>query len=47
MGHLNTKVTVDTYGHLVPGENKAAVGRLDAPSRRINPQPSRNLADRG
>jgi hypothetical protein len=24
-------VTVDCYGHLVPGGNKAAVDRLDAP----------------
>lgn len=29
MGHHSIKVTVDTYGHLVPGGNKAAVDRLD------------------
>ena len=29
MGHHSIRVTVDTYGHLVPGENKAAVDRLD------------------
>lgn len=28
MGHHSSKITVDTYGHLVPGENKAAVDRL-------------------
>ena len=31
MGHHSIRVTVDTYGHLVPGGNKAAVDRLDAP----------------
>jgi hypothetical protein len=25
MGHHSIRVTVDTYGHLVPGGNKAAV----------------------
>lgn len=29
MGHYSIRVTVDTYGHLVPGGNKAAVDRLD------------------
>ena len=29
MGHSSIKMTVDTYGHLVPGGNKAAVDRLD------------------
>jgi len=29
MGHHSIKITVDTYGHLVPGGNKAAVDRLD------------------
>jgi integrase len=28
MGHHGVRVTVDTYGHLVPGGNKAAVDRL-------------------
>ena len=31
MGHHSIQVTVDIYGHLVPGGNKAAVDRLDAP----------------
>jgi hypothetical protein len=26
-------MTVDIYGHLVPGANRAAVDRLDAPVR--------------
>ena len=33
MGHHSIKVTVDIYGHLVPGANKAAVDRLDATGR--------------
>ena len=33
MGHHSIKVTVDIYGHLVPGSNKAAVDRLDVTGR--------------
>ncbi|WP_447979043.1 tyrosine-type recombinase/integrase [Candidatus Nitrospira bockiana] len=29
-GHSSIQVTVDLYGHLVPGSNRAAVDRLDA-----------------
>jgi integrase len=29
MGHSSIQVTVDVYGHLVPGGNRAAVDRLD------------------
>jgi integrase len=29
MGHHSIKVTVDTYGHLVPGANRKAVDKLD------------------
>jgi integrase len=29
MGHSSIKVTVDIYGHLVPGGNRAAVDKLD------------------
>jgi integrase len=29
MGHHSIQVTVDTYGHLVPGGDKAAVDRLN------------------
>jgi len=29
LGHSNISITVDTYGHLVPGENRDAVDRLD------------------
>ena len=30
MGHSSIQVTVDIYGHLVPGGNRAAVNKLDA-----------------
>ena len=30
LGHSSIQVTVDIYGHLVPGSNRAAVDRLDA-----------------
>jgi hypothetical protein len=29
MGHHSIRVTVDVYGHLFPGGNKAAVDKLD------------------
>jgi len=28
LGHSSIKVTVDIYGHLVPGANRQAVNRL-------------------
>jgi len=28
LGHSSIKITVDTYGHLVPGANRQAVNRL-------------------
>ncbi len=31
LGHASIQLTVDTYGHLIPGANKAAVDRLDDP----------------
>ena len=36
MGHSSINVTVDIYGHLVPGGNRQAVDRLDdmAPLRK-------------
>jgi integrase len=30
MGHHSIQITVDTYGHLVPGANSAAADRLSA-----------------
>jgi integrase len=32
LGHSSIKMTVDVYGHLVPGANRAAVNRLPGPS---------------
>ena len=29
LGHSNISITVDTYGHMVPGENRDAVDKLD------------------
>ncbi len=29
LGHHSIQITVDTYGHLVPGSNRSAVDRLD------------------
>jgi integrase len=29
LGHSSIKITIDTYGHLIPSANKAAVDRLD------------------
>lgn len=29
MGHSSTDITVDVYGHLVPGGNREAVDKLD------------------
>jgi len=29
MGHASIQITVDVYGHLVPGGKRAAVDRLD------------------
>lgn len=34
MGHSSIQVTVDCYGHLIPGGNKQAVDRLDTPIAR-------------
>jgi hypothetical protein len=51
LGHASIKITVDTYGHLIPGANKAAVDRLDVTGRNptateggtTNGEASRNL----
>jgi hypothetical protein len=29
LGHHSIQITVDTYGHLIPGSNRAAVNKLD------------------
>ncbi len=40
MGHHSIQVTVDIYGHLVPGGNKAAVDRLDEPANATGRNPA-------
>jgi integrase len=40
LGHSSIQITVDTYGHLVPGGNRSEVDRLDDPV----PATIRNLA---
>ena len=40
LGHSSIQITVDTYGHLVPGGDRAEVDRLDDPS----PATIRNLS---
>jgi integrase len=32
LGHHSIQITVDTYGHLIPGANRQAVNRLDDPA---------------
>ena len=39
MGHSSIQVTVDIYGHLVPGGNRAAVDKLDAAVPIVSKQP--------
>jgi integrase len=41
LGHSSIQVTVDTYGHLIPGANRAAVDRLDDTTLR-NPTATTN-----
>jgi len=40
LGHSSIKLTVDTYGHLIPGANRQAVDRLDDAAR--NPDATEN-----
>ena len=47
MGYSSIQVTVDTYGHLIPGANISYVDRLDRNPRKKQPavqQPSATLA---
>jgi integrase len=38
--HHSIQMTVDIYGHLVPGSNRQAVDRLDDPPSPLHQQPS-------
>jgi integrase len=42
LGHASIQLTVDTYGHLIPGANKAAVDRLDGMTGRLDGATGRN-----
>jgi hypothetical protein len=47
LGHASIQITMDTYGHLIPGANRAAVDRLDdAPMQpnatQAQPEPTRS-----
>jgi integrase len=44
MGHLSIKVTVDVYGHLVPGANRQAMNRLPVPKSATQLQPTKKEA---
>ncbi len=49
LGHSSIQLTVDTYGHLIPGANRAAVDRLDdAPTHpsasQAHPEPEEGSA---
>ncbi len=44
LGHYSIQITVDTYGHLVPGGNRQAVDRLDDPQDPAFPATIRNPA---
>src|SRR5450432_3621007 len=50
MGHSSIQVTVDTYGHLIPGANVCFVDRLDgilAERAETSPQQSATPAQQG
>jgi integrase len=38
MGHSSIKITLDLYGHLMPGNEEEAAGLLDAYLERANTQ---------
>jgi hypothetical protein len=38
MGHSSIQITVNQYGHLIPGGNKQAVDRLDQPVNNSAPE---------
>jgi integrase len=44
MGHTSVQVTVDTYGHLIPGENVSWIDVLDSKKAEISPATSAHPA---
>jgi len=47
MGHSSIQVTVDTYGHLIPGADVTWVDRLDSPTAPQQDATQAQLADDG
>ena len=45
MGHANIAITLDRYGHLMPGNEAEAAGLLDAYLARAGARPSRDNGD--
>jgi integrase len=43
LGHHSIQITVDIYGHLIPGSNRAAVNRLDTAPDRTPRAPTRRV----
>ena len=42
LGHSSIQMTVDIYGHLIPGSNRGAVNQLDSPQQSATyPQPTK------
>ena len=39
LGHQSIKITVDVYGHLIPGSNRGAVNCLDTPQPALTEKP--------
>ena len=42
LGHHSIQMTVDIYGHLIPGANRGAVNKLDTQPAATYPQPAQN-----
>ena len=40
LGHASAALTLDRYGHLMPGQAETIADRLDAMARAANPLPS-------
>lgn len=47
LGHSSIKITVDVYGHLIPGANRAAVARLDDPPCSADASPRNHEGESG
>jgi hypothetical protein len=45
MGHANTSITLDRYGHLMPGNEDEAAGMLDAYLARLGPVAGQSCSD--